>query len=545
MPRMVHGFVRCRPGAPRAGWRLAAAVLLLHAPLSMAAAPTPSPSPSPVNPWTGNGSANPWTGASPAVATPTPQRPASSPTPEKPRSAERGQRVSVTPTATPTPFRWTYTPTPTPTPIPTATPTPVLPLDTLLPGGMTVQQYLESQVPGADQAAQEPTSTPEPEAQAASDDAGNGEPRAASIALGTARVAPAVELTGLWKVVRYRDLIERIAQQIGVDWAMLAAFMEIEGSGEQSVSHAGALGLMQLLPDKFAPGDDPFDPETNVLRAAQYIRELQRRWHIPELVAAAYFGALDDSGRITDASDGILTGPQYVERFQAAYRRYKESQTELPRWLVSPFGTIPLTSDMIRFGFLDDYGPALAHEIRGPLGVARYGTLHLGLDLQLPGRPDGGRGTPVVAPIDGRVIRTADPAGGPYGVWIESEKLNLRARLMHLDALVDGIATGVEVKAGQQIGILGAQGTEGFPHLHLAFERLSDGERINPARLYRIFDRSDPATLSASWYEEVPAGPPSAGGIDARLIPDGDTLGGWRVMRAHVTRWGPFPAATP
>jgi hypothetical protein len=346
-----------------------------------------------------------------------------------------------------------------------------------------------------------------------------------SLGLGMARVAPSLSLTGFWKVMSYRDLIQRSAELTGADPAIIAALMEVEGSGETSVSPAGAMGLMQLMPDKLGPGDDPFDPRVNVLRAAQHIRALQERWKMPELVAAAYFGALSAQGSVTGASDGNVTGFQYVELFRAAYQRYSEGLVKLPVWLVSPLGDINLSSDMIKFGFLGNYNQGLALAIRGQHGVERYGTSHLALDLQVPGHPDGGRGRPVVAPFDGRVIRTADAIGGPFGIWLESEKLNLRARLMHMDGLVKGIETGVQVKAGQQLGILGGQGTEDFPHLHLAFERLSDGERINPALFYRLRDHTDPATLLGRWYDDLPDVAPSVPPAhlhDPRTIADGD-----------------------
>jgi murein DD-endopeptidase MepM/ murein hydrolase activator NlpD len=304
---------------------------------------------------------------------------------------------------------------------------------------------------------------------------------------------------------------------------------------------------MQLMPDKFAVGDDPFDPPTNLLRAGQLIKALQDRWGLPELVAAAYFGAIDPDGRVTGASDGHVTGYQYVEFFRSAYARYKAGLVALPQWLASPFGDRSLSSEMITFGFLGEYGAALATAIRGSQGVGQYGTAHLGLDLQIPGLPAGGRGAPVVAPFDGRIVRTADPVGGPFGIWLESEALNLRARLMHMDGLVVGIETGRQVKAGQQLGLLGAQGTEEFPHLHLAFERLSDGQRINPALFYRLKDPTDPTTHDGRWFDGLPSAAPSVPVrhlVDARLIPDGDAHAGtWPRLR--ISRWGPFELSGP
>ena len=362
-----------------------------------------------------------------------------------------------------------------------------------------------------------------------------------------ARVPRAIGISGLWKVIRYRDLLQSASELTGADSAILAALMEVEGSEETAVSPAGALGLMQLLPDKFRDGDDPFDPAVNILRAAQFVRRLQSKFPSPSLVAAAYFGAIDPQGNVTNETDGNVTGHQYVALFRQAYRRYAAGTVQLPSWLASPLGDIDLTNRMITFGFLADYGAALAHEIRGQAGVDAYGTLHLALDIQVRDLPQGGRGIPVVAPFDGRIIRTSDAAGGPFGIWLENDLLNLRARLMHMDGLVEGVETGVKVKAGQQLGVLGAQGTEGFPHLHLAFERLSDGARINPAHFYRLRDQTDPATLAGHWLDT----PVDAPIITAQEGPRVRALAALynalarRDGRLLMSRWGPFELAEP
>jgi D-alanyl-D-alanine carboxypeptidase/LysM repeat protein len=124
-------------------------------------------------------------------------------------------------------------------------------------------------------------------------------------------------------VLRYLPLIVEIGGEIGVDPAVLAAIMEVEGSGEGEVSSAGAMGLMQVMPDKLAPGDDPFDPSTNIRRAAQHVRYLTGVWSDDlAAVAGAYFGAIDSQGFVTEASDGIVDGVEYVGRFAIAYGRW-------------------------------------------------------------------------------------------------------------------------------------------------------------------------------------------------------------------------------
>ena len=310
----------------------------------------------------------------------------------------------------------------------------------------------------------------------------------------------------------YWAQLEAAARATGADPDTLAALLAVEGSGERSVSAAGALGLMQLLPDKFRPGDDPFAVSTNLLRAAQHVAELQRRYGSPEQVAAAYFGAIDGAGRVTGASDGHVDGFAYVRRFgvaracvQAGLGRSGPGVADL----ASPLGAA-ITPAHISFGFLGEYGAALATYIRGAHGVQRYGTRHLAWDLVVPGAPANGRGFPVFAPLDGRIVRTSDPAGGPFGIWLENPELDLRARLMHMDGLAPGIADGARVRAGQWLGALGGQGTEEFPHLHLSLERLSTGERLDPAR---FFFRPGAKPVPPAAAPEPPARPPISSAV--------------------------------
>ena len=109
------------------------------------------------------------------------------------------------------------------------------------------------------------------------------------------------------------------------------------------------------------------------------------------------------------------------------------------------------------------------------------------------------------APVDGTIIRTSDPVGGPNGIWIENTGSDLRVRLMHMDALAPAIATGTRVQAGQWVGVLGGQGTEDFPHLHVSFERLSTGECIDPARFYFRPNPEMPMPIARAAYRSAAA----------------------------------------
>lgn len=95
----------------------------------------------------------------------------------------------------------------------------------------------------------------------------------AAVALRTQGTAGTVDLAQALDGTRpYWDLIKKYAPLVGGDEGLLAAVMAAESGGNPAaVSPAGALGLMQVMPDNFAPGEDPFDPETNVRTGAKYL----------------------------------------------------------------------------------------------------------------------------------------------------------------------------------------------------------------------------------------------------------------------------------
>ena len=70
--------------------------------------------------------------------------------------------------------------------------------------------------------------------------------------------------------------------------------MKQESGGQQDViSWAGAMGLMQVMPDTYAElqdryhlGDDPFDPHNNILAGTAYLREMYDRFGSPGFLAA-------------------------------------------------------------------------------------------------------------------------------------------------------------------------------------------------------------------------------------------------------------------
>lgn len=92
----------------------------------------------------------------------------------------------------------------------------------------------------------------------------------------------------------YAAYIAEASQRFGIPTAWIRAVMRAESAGDrQAVSSAGAMGLMQILPDTWAElrvrhrlGTDPYDPRDNILAGTAYLRELYDRYGSPGFLAA-------------------------------------------------------------------------------------------------------------------------------------------------------------------------------------------------------------------------------------------------------------------
>lgn len=71
-------------------------------------------------------------------------------------------------------------------------------------------------------------------------------------------------------------MIEMAAKKYNVDPRLVAAVAETESNGNQDcVSSAGAIGVMQLMPDTAASlGVNPYDKQQNIEGGAKYLREM-------------------------------------------------------------------------------------------------------------------------------------------------------------------------------------------------------------------------------------------------------------------------------
>lgn len=113
----------------------------------------------------------------------------------------------------------------------------------------------------------------------------------------------------------YKDYIAKAAAEFGVPADRLAAIIKLESHGNaNAVSSAGALGLGQVMPENFGPGEDPNDPLTNIRVSARVLKQKYdangQDWN---MATRAYHGF---------GSDGYSTDQDYlaqVQKYQASF----------------------------------------------------------------------------------------------------------------------------------------------------------------------------------------------------------------------------------
>lgn len=122
---------------------------------------------------------------------------------------------------------------------------------------------------------------------------------AAALALGA---GPATTLAQSAPVARtvaadpHGGHIAKASQRFGIPEHWIRAVLRAESAGDvRAISSAGALGLMQVMPDTWAGlrgryrlGRDPYDPCDNILAGTAYLREMWDRYGNVTAMLAAY-----------------------------------------------------------------------------------------------------------------------------------------------------------------------------------------------------------------------------------------------------------------
>jgi hypothetical protein len=138
---------------------------------------------------------------------------------------------------------------------------------------------------------------------------------------------------------RWQSEITKASRRFDIpeDWIRAVMKQESAGlatlNGQPITSGAGAMGLMQLMPptwsemrDRYGLSNNPFDPGTNILAGAAYLREMYDRYGYPDLFAAYQAGR----GRV----DAVLAGKKPLPDATLNYLQSIVPGVEISRFLI-------------------------------------------------------------------------------------------------------------------------------------------------------------------------------------------------------------------
>ena len=120
-------------------------------------------------------------------------------------------------------------------------------------------------------------------------------------------------------------IIARASQKYGVEVGLIKAVIKAEsGFDPQAVSHAGARGLMQLMPAtaRSLGVNDSFDPEQNVMGGTRFLKDMLKRYdgNVDSALAAYNWGP----GNVDKRPDSLPRETrEYLARVKQLYASYR------------------------------------------------------------------------------------------------------------------------------------------------------------------------------------------------------------------------------
>ena len=160
-------------------------------------------------------------------------------------------------------------------------------------------------------------------------------------------------------VSQWQSFIDEAADRFSLRGEYIRAVLHAESAGctemngKPTVSSAGALGLMQLMPrvwreqrKRLGLGDDPHDPRDNILAGAGYLSELVKRFSWPGASAAYHAGPARYDEYLTSGRPLPRATLEYVARVERLLlnRSSDSAPVDGESMSASTFTTSPATS---------------------------------------------------------------------------------------------------------------------------------------------------------------------------------------------------------
>jgi soluble lytic murein transglycosylase-like protein len=180
---------------------------------------------------------------------------------------------------------------------------------------------------------------------------------------------------------RWSPTIAVAAKRYRVPATWIRAVMQVESGGRTMiapgkpiVSSAGAMGLMQLMPETYERmraqerlGRDPFDPHDNIFAGAAYLRALRAKYGYPTMFAAYNDGPGHLDQRLANAQLLPLETQNYLVSNTATLNGQHGHAENMAR-LTRPDGT-PVAVDAaavasVRAAFPGEYPPSVRSVIQ-------------------------------------------------------------------------------------------------------------------------------------------------------------------------------------
>ena len=239
-----------------------------------------------------------------------------------------------------------------------------------------------------------------------------------------ASATPVLRGDGHDAVALWQPDIATAAHRFDIPEAWIAAVMRAESGGQATVdgrpilSPAGAMGLMQVMPQTYAAlraryglGADPYAPRDNILAGAAYLRELLDRYGVPWFLAAynagpARLDAFLHTGRALPAETQrylAALAPQIggtSGALQAAVGAMTSSTESAPEQ------TVPSPSDALSAGL---FATVLVHPRVSPARTV----------------------SPIVRPSEAPMSAPAEVTGGSPAVELDPRSVSGSARYVH------------------------------------------------------------------------------------------------------------------